>query len=203
MAGLRPKDQALYKKVRNSYVTVFNSCVITDKTHRKYHEEDKTEFCVLACKDIPSNTIIAGLDGYFADAPENAPRFSIFARQIKPRSGNTKEQIMLGPASFINHSCEPNATYECGGPSRSETILRVKTLKKIELGREILVSYSDDYFGPENRDCLCTPCVDKKQPENGADDLADQQQMPEVTTRSTTKQSVNRRLLPPIVSNIL
>ena len=184
-------------------MTVFNSCVITDKTHRKYHEEDKTEFCVLACKDIPSNTIIEGLDGYFADAPENAPRFSIFARQIKPGSGNTKEQIMLGPASFINHSCEPNATYECGGPSRSETILRVKTLKKIELGREILVSYSDDYFGPENRDCLCTPCVDKKQPKNGADDLADQQQMPEVTTRSTTKQPVNRRLLPAIVSNIL
>ena len=203
MNGLRPKDQALFKKVRNSYVTVFNSCVITDKTHRKYHEEDKTEFCVLACKDIPSNTIIEGLDGYFADAPENAPRFSIFARQIKPGSGNTKEQIMLGPASFINHSCEPNATYECGGPSRSETILRVKTLKKIELGREILVSYSDDYFGPENRDCLCTPCVDKKQPKNGADDLADQQQMPEVTTRSTTKQPVNRRLLPAIVSNIL
>ena len=131
---------------------------ITEKTRRKNHDKDKTEICVLAAKDLPSNQTIPELDGYFADAPENAPRFSIFARQIKPGSktdANTKEQLMLGPASFINHSCEPNATYECGGPSRSEIIIRIKTIKKIELGQEILVAYADDYFGPGNRDCLC------------------------------------------------
>ena len=75
-------------------------------------------------------------------AVDNAPTFSLFGSERK--SG--KERIMLGPASFVNHSCQPNAVYVCGSPQENE---------------EIFVSYGTNYFGNNNEECACDPCTEK------------------------------------------
>ena len=64
---------------------------------------------------------------------------------------------MLGPASFINHSCEPNVEFVCSG-TKAKTIVKVKALENIMPGAQLLVKYSDDYFGEGNVDCLCQKC---------------------------------------------
>ena len=97
-----------------------------------------------------------GLDGYLEDlnGQELSPgqEFSVF-------EGNGVTRIMLGPVSFINHSCEPNVKFECGGATK--LIVRVYPLRDIYAG-ELLVKYSSSYFGPNNEDCYCVPCVSKR-----------------------------------------
>ena len=44
---------------------------------------------------------------------------------------------MLGPVSCINHSCEPNVKFECGGATK--LIVRVYPLRDIHAGEELLV----------------------------------------------------------------
>ena len=64
---------------------------------------------------------------------------------------------MLVPASFINHSCEPNVEFVCSG-TKARTIVKVKALQNIMPGAQLLVKYSDDSFGEGNVDCLCQKC---------------------------------------------
>ena len=68
---------------------------------------------------------------------------------------------MLGPASFVNHACTPNARFICGGETRGKTIVRIETLRHINADEEIFVKYSEDYFGPNNIDCRCSACLEK------------------------------------------
>ena len=142
-----------YQNLQKSYAASFQfvEYVITEKYRRNF---DTVDFTVRAKVEIKKGTTITGLDGYFAPYYEGRPKFSMFGA-----SDNVdEERIMLGPASFVNHSCNPNAKYECGGQSRNQTVLRVQAIKNIPKGEDILVRYNDDYFGPNNEDCECTPC---------------------------------------------
>jgi len=70
-------------------------------------------------------------------------------------AGRKKAQsIFLGPARFANHDCSANARLVPKGNDSMEVV----ALRNIEVGEEITVSYGDDYFGPENIDCLCATC---------------------------------------------
>ena len=70
-------------------------------------------------------------------------------------AGRKKAQsIFLGPARFANHDCQANARLVPKGDDSMEVV----ALKNIEVGEEITVSYGDDYFGPNNIDCLCATC---------------------------------------------
>ena len=77
--------------------------------------------------------------------------FSVFA----PTANFKSTRIMLGPASFVNHECNPNARYVVSG---AETIVPVQTIRTIEVDKEISVFYSLDYFGEFNRNCEFIKC---------------------------------------------
>ncbi|RMD44076.1 hypothetical protein DV735_g1066, partial [Chaetothyriales sp. CBS 134920] len=64
------------------------------------------------------------------------------------------DQIFLGPARFANHDCDSNARLVMKGTESMEVI----AVKNIEVGEEITVSYGDNYFGPNNAECLCHTC---------------------------------------------
>ena len=113
------------------------------------------EYGVFARRKIARREKVQGLDGYFAPAVEGAPTFSIFG------SEKGVEKILLGPASFVNHSCEPNAIFACGGPTKSNTILRIETLREIKEGEEFFVKYGMGYFGVNNTECRCNPCMEE------------------------------------------
>lgn len=78
--------------------------------------------------------------------------------------GRKKNQsIFLGPARFANHDCNANARLVPKGDDSMEVI----SLRNIDIGEEITVSYGDDYFGPGNIDCLCASCEISHPPRNG------------------------------------
>ena len=62
--------------------------------------------------------------------------------------------LFLGPARFANHDCDANARLRTSHDGGIEVVAQ----KEIDVGEEITVSYGDDYFGVDNRDCLCATC---------------------------------------------
>ena len=118
-----------------------------------------SEMAVVAIEDIQKDTEIGGMKGFGAkvkkDQLPQSSQFSYFKRL------GINDMVMLGPASFINHNCEPNCEYICRG-ERNSTIIYIKTKKALVRGEELTVSYSDDYFGPGNVDCKCPSCASKK-----------------------------------------
>ena len=150
----KPHGMALYREMTQSYGTSFDSVRYKDVLS---YTGIGYEFGVFARKRLQKGSKIQGLDGYFAEAVDSAPTFSLFGSEGKPR----KERIMLGPASFVNHSCQPNAEYVCGGPTKNRTILRIEAIRNIEENEEIFVSYRINYFGNNNEECACDPCTEK------------------------------------------
>ncbi|KAH0538140.1 hypothetical protein FGG08_005248 [Glutinoglossum americanum] len=62
--------------------------------------------------------------------------------------------LFLGPARFANHDCDANARLVTSGPRG----MSVATVREIDTGEEITVSYGADYFGDNNCECLCKTC---------------------------------------------
>jgi hypothetical protein len=73
---------------------------------------------------------------------------------IMESSRQNTTSLMLGPARFVNHDCNPNARLDLQGSSGA----KITAIKDIQSGQEITVSYGDDYFGDNNQDCLCETC---------------------------------------------
>ena len=118
-----------------------------------------SELAVVAIEDIQKDTEIGGMKRFGAkvkkDQLPQSSQFSYFKRL------GINDMVMLSPASFINHNCEPNCQYICRG-ERKSTIINIKTKRALVRGEELTVSYSDDYFGPGNVDCKCPSCASKK-----------------------------------------
>ncbi|QRW21309.1 non-structural maintenance of chromosome element 4 [Rhizoctonia solani] len=62
-------------------------------------------------------------------------------------------QLFLGPARFVNHDCNPNAEL-----FRDGKYITFRVLRPIPVGEEITASYGPDYFGKQNKHCLCATC---------------------------------------------
>ncbi|CAE7224252.1 unnamed protein product [Rhizoctonia solani] len=62
-------------------------------------------------------------------------------------------QLFLGPARFVNHDCDPNAEL-----FRDGKYITFRVLRPISVGEEITASYGPDYFGKQNKHCLCATC---------------------------------------------
>ena len=66
-----------------------------------------TEMSVVTLEPFLAKTTIEGLVGYTATVEKGTlssdMEFSVFAKNAR------QERIMLGPASFVNHSCKPNS----------------------------------------------------------------------------------------------
>jgi histone-lysine N-methyltransferase SUV420H len=62
--------------------------------------------------------------------------------------------LLLGPARFANHDCDPNAKLD----AKCYDKIRIIAVKPINVGDEITVSYGTAYFGESNKDCRCHTC---------------------------------------------
>ncbi|KAI0882045.1 uncharacterized protein GGS22DRAFT_53959 [Annulohypoxylon maeteangense] len=69
---------------------------------------------------------------------------------------NKCASLFMGPARFANHDCGANARLMTTGQAGIEII----AARDIEVGDEITVTYSENYFGVDNCECLCKTCED-------------------------------------------
>ncbi|KAJ2892981.1 hypothetical protein MKZ38_009155 [Zalerion maritima] len=69
-------------------------------------------------------------------------------------SRNKHTSLFMGPARFANHDCEANARLVTCGHAGIEIVAE----RDIEQDEEITVTYSENYFGDENCECLCKNC---------------------------------------------
>ena len=65
------------------------------------------------------------------------------------------EKMLVGVARWANHSCLPNCQYYMSGGFRGRVCVRLRAIKEIKDGEELLVFYSANWFGPGNIHCLC------------------------------------------------
>ena len=99
-------------------------------------------FSVVAKTALKKGQIIDGLTGVVGEINHALPfehDFSTFVCQFTKQS-----RIMLGPISFVNHSCIPNASYKIN--ISKPGVVRLAALHSIGEGEEITVSYGAKYF---------------------------------------------------------
>lgn len=68
----------------------------------------------------------------------------------------SKDYLLLGPLSFVNHSCNPNCRYTV----RNGLII-ITVLSTLNCGDEITVYYGKHFFGMNNKFCECAQCKRK------------------------------------------
>ena len=133
--------EALTREYRKSLVD-FNFAQVSYLSSQRF-----ANLGVFAKKDLEVGVRIE-LAGFLAripescDLPENA-NVSVFKRN--------GEELMLGPLSFVNHSCWPNSVYVL----EQDSLMSLRSLRTIKKGEEVTVKYGPEYFGDYNVDCLC------------------------------------------------
>ena len=152
-----PKAKALYTQMFKSYLDSLEN--VSSLTTSKYEPQDGfTQMRVVAKKKFRPKTVISGLEGFTETVSDDEltedMSFSVFA----PANNFKSTRIMLGPASFVNHECNPNARYVVSG-EKNKTIISIQAIRTVEIDEEISVFYSPDYFGDNNRNCQCTTCM--------------------------------------------
>ncbi|KAG8691352.1 Histone-lysine N-methyltransferase set9 [Ceratobasidium sp. 423] len=142
-------------------------------TSRYTWKTGKSELCVLATAPLGavSGTVISSefkgqkiheLKGSIADLTNKEDD------ELRRSSGSASRdfsviyshqkgcnQLFLGPARFVNHDCNPNAEL-----FRDGKYITFRVLRPIVVGEEITASYGPDYFGKQNKHCLCQTCED-------------------------------------------
>lgn len=132
---------------------------------------DCTDLCVLALRSFQPDEVITCCRAALKDltrADDEALREEAMqartadARRPPPpqrdfsiiRSSSRKtSQLLLGPARFINHDCQPNAEFR-----RSGHQLTIRAIRAIQRDEEITTFYGENYFELGNRECMCATC---------------------------------------------
>ena len=133
-----PEYKKLETELREAYLQSMEEVVFLEK--EKYQEEKTySELGVFTKKAFKKAQIIPGLKGMTAFSPNT---ITIDTFSVLDKGRKNLERVMLGPASFINHACKPNADWVVQG-EWSKTTLVVKTIRHIKKGEEITLSYGN------------------------------------------------------------
>lgn len=162
--------------LKNSQNFKFESCNHDSITS---YSDGKRGLRVVATRSFGKNSIIAGLVGVVASTKIVDPSSSVDKKSSKKKkkldntsndSGDQDDDdtqttspregfLLLGPAAFVNHSCQPNASFR----RLSDDRIVLSTLRDMQAGSEITVSYGYDYSSEINQDhpCECSGCIPK------------------------------------------
>ncbi|KAF9435660.1 Histone-lysine N-methyltransferase set9 [Entomortierella beljakovae] len=126
------------------------------QTDRYSAVTNKSEACVIANRRFEIGFELRYCAGTIAILNEQEERdlenrTSDFSVIKTSRKGTC---LFLGPARFVNHDCDPNCSFMSAGAN----VIYFKVLKSINVNDEITTHYGDNYFGPNNQECLCATC---------------------------------------------
>ncbi|RKO91978.1 hypothetical protein BDK51DRAFT_11326, partial [Blyttiomyces helicus] len=125
---------------------------------QRYKSSGKVEACLIATMAMSRGDQIIHCIGLIATLTKEDEE-CLAGRDFSVIFSTRKECncLMLGPARFVNHDCDPNCMFMTL-ETKGRTTLTFKVLRDIALGEEITTSYGDSYFGEANCDCLCETC---------------------------------------------
>ena len=105
--------------------------------------------------EIPAKSILReGPLGHLAAVPEEVPLVSTVYLTSKQERG---PYLMLGSFPFLNSDCHSSCRNNF---DRTDKMVQLETLKRITLGDELLVKYSEEFFDDEK--CLYATFTAKK-----------------------------------------
>ena len=138
--------------MRNLYET--SSLVVSYEPETAYQEDCSRAYLgikVIAKIKFAANKLILGLSGFVTECPgdiDSTPElnFSVFYR-------NSEFYLLQGPLSFVNYSCRPKCRYET--IRGKDGFVSIRTLRDVNEGEKITVSYEKSYFGSNKVFCLC------------------------------------------------
>ncbi|KEQ66738.1 uncharacterized protein M437DRAFT_16343, partial [Aureobasidium melanogenum CBS 110374] len=113
------------------------------------------EAATVARKHIRRNETIKYMTGVqvaMSEAEEKILGVNDFSVVMSSRK--KRPSLFLGPARFANHDCNANAKLVTLGHNG----MTIVSVRDIDIGEEITVTYGEDYFGEDNCECLCATC---------------------------------------------
>lgn len=155
--GLKSEDEKEhFERHLRKYINIYlPDCSFEVATTTRY-TITTAEACVKARRFIRRGEIIKYLSGIQVEMSEKEEE-ELSSRtdfSIVISSRRKRPSLFLGPARFANHDCHSNAKLNTSGPHG----IHIVACKDIEVGDEITVTYGEDYFGIDNRECLCATC---------------------------------------------
>ena len=150
--GLATKDEKEhFVRHLNKYVRIWMpDCPFEVGTTNRYTLVTH-EAAVFARKDIKKGEVIKYLSGIQVPiTKEELEELDLKNRDfsIVMSSRRRTPSLFLGPARFSNHDCEANARLSTIGPHG----MQIVSVRNIEVGEEITVTYGEDYFGDDNHE---------------------------------------------------
>ncbi|XP_058800562.1 uncharacterized protein LOC131669791 isoform X2 [Phymastichus coffea] len=150
--------RALINPVMTAYLEAFSTEAPFDIVEcDRYQGDNHKGLKVTAKRDIPRNTILKCIVGFYQNLDFETKVYLDKEKldfSVMKSSRKNLDMLLLGPVAFINHDCNANSCYI----SLSRNFVKIKTIRKIQAGEEILCNYSSNYFGAENKYCECVTC---------------------------------------------
>lgn len=136
---------------------------------------EKADLCVLAMRTFKPGELIHFCKGGLKDltkSEDDALREEATASREKRKDSEYKgvlgpgrdfsvirsarkgcSQLLLGPARFVNHDCNPNTEFY-----RMGATMVFKVIRPIHRNEEITTFYGENYFEWGNAECMCATC---------------------------------------------
>jgi len=158
--GLKtPKEKDDFRKHLRRYMQIYlPDCPYEVSTTNRYTIVTQ-EAAVTARQFIKKGQAVKYLSGIqVLITPEEERELSTRKKDfsIVVSSRSKCASLFMGPARFANHDCNANARLMI----TSQACIEIIAMRNIEVGDEITVTYSDNYFGEGNCECLCRTCED-------------------------------------------
>ena len=149
-------EQKHFQYHLRQYINIYLPCCPFEVNTTVLYAATEPEACVQARKRIVKGEMIKYLSGTQVEMTE-ADETELCTRapfSIIESSRKRRPSLFLGPARFVNHDCNANASLK----TRGCYAVDVLALTDITPGEEITVDYGDHYFGDNNCRCLCLTC---------------------------------------------
>lgn len=154
---LAPAEMADFREHFDKYVQMYKTDCPWEVSTTNRYTITTHEAAVTARRRIKAGEPVKYLVGTLVPlTAEESSNLDITNRNFSIVTSARKKfsSIFLGPARFANHDCNANARLEVRGSDG----MQVVAVQNIDVGEELTVSYGNDYFGPDNIDCLCHTC---------------------------------------------
>ncbi|KND00924.1 uncharacterized protein SPPG_09168 [Spizellomyces punctatus DAOM BR117] len=123
----------------------------------RYKSSGKVEACIIATREFNAGDQIPHCTGVIAELDEDDEEYLV-NRDFSVMFSTKKDCmcLFLGPARFVNHDCDPNCKFIL--LNERANLICFKVLRDIKVGEELTTFYGSNYFGEDNKECLCETC---------------------------------------------